>query len=392
VEIASAQIQRPDKGEDAYIVRSLDDTGSAQLIAVADGLSLNDGRAAADWVINYLARITDADTPRKILEGLRQELSQSQYTQQSETTLTCGILREVSTENHAFLRFEYFAIGDSPIWKVVTGDSRYPFQRLLVHGAPYPAETARVYSTLRLQEKDIQGGITLGTIEIESGEVLVVCTDGVPEREIFIRDISNMESAGTIALCRWLFQASPYDNDKLAEVLAAYDKRGVLFDDATIITARLLPPLVNRADAHEEKFADAEADKTTPASNNMSLNVEPTDNLLSENGTDLPSPADPSISSSDENLKVEQNQAGLKEIHITDNALAPQLASTPPDSNHKAMPAQGELTGSSRSGVAPDCASRTEAGGTEENAGAEGSSATRIEDQNASSNEPSSSN
>lgn len=103
---------------------------------------------------------------------------------------TCGILRQLSDEGETFLRFEYFAIGDSPIWKVILGDSKYLFQRVLVHGPLYPAETARVYSTLRLHKKDIIGSIAFGVTEVALGEVLVVCTDGIPEREVFIRDFA----------------------------------------------------------------------------------------------------------------------------------------------------------------------------------------------------------
>ena len=188
MEIARAQIQQDGKGEDAYLVRRLDGNGMVQILAVADGLSLSGGKAAANWVINCIKRLTEVETPRSIYKALRRELGRSRQVEESETTLTCGILRQVSDGDDNFLRFEYFAIGDSPIWKVVLGDSKYPFQRILVHGPPYPAETARVYSTLRLHKKDITGSVAFGVTEVALGEVLVVCTDGIPEREVFIRD------------------------------------------------------------------------------------------------------------------------------------------------------------------------------------------------------------
>lgn len=398
MEIASAQLQRPDKGDDAYIVRSLDNIGSAKLIAVADGLSLNDGKAAANWVINHLTRITDADSPRTILEGIRRELSQSQYPLQSETTLTCGILQKIDTAHHTFLRFEYFAIGDSPIWKVVTGDSRYPFQRFLVHGTPYPAETARVYSTVRLHEGDIKGRITFGAIEIEHNEVLVVCTDGIPEREIFVKDISNAESSDSISLCRWLFQVSPYDNDKLAEVLLNYDKRGVLFDDATIVTARLLPLSVNDANTHQANSVNVESKPITlipSIPTEASLSVESVDNLLSETEVELIPPTTPFPNSTDGGLRPEQDRVEQEEIHEINpsgDASDQRLASTPPDSENEAMSDQGEYLSSPQSGVAPDCGDCPETDITEEKADSEKSSAPQIEDQNVSPNEPSSQN
>jgi serine/threonine protein phosphatase PrpC len=255
MEIAHTQIQRPGKGEDDHIVRKLDGTGSVLLLAVADGLSLNDGRSAAKWVIDYLKQTNDVDSPRTIFGALKRELAQLRHQfDQSETTLTCGILRQVGAEEDAFLHFEYFAIGDSPIWKVVVGDLEHPFQRILIHGSPYPAEPARVYSTVRLHEGDISGVVTFGAVEVALGEVLVVCTDGIPEREVFVRDFGNPVGADESrpSLCRWLFQQSPYHDDKLADVLASYDQRGVLFDDATIITARLTPVPPIEAASHIE--------------------------------------------------------------------------------------------------------------------------------------------
>src|SRR5258706_11770924 len=179
MEIAHAQIQRPEKGEDDYLIRPIHSAGSDLLLAVADGLSLNGGKAAATWAIEYLRGITDIESPRHIFEAIKRELAQPRdQVEQSETTLTCGILRQLGTEQDGFLRFEFFAIGDSPIWKVVVGDSRYPFQRVLIHGSPYPAEPARVYSTVRLHAGEVRGVVTFGAVEVASGEVLVVCTDG----------------------------------------------------------------------------------------------------------------------------------------------------------------------------------------------------------------------
>ena len=256
IEIARAQVQQKGKGEDACLVRRLDEKGMAQLLAVADGLSMSGGKAAAKWVINQLGKLTklrkltDVDTPRSIYTALKRALEESREVVQSETTLTCGILRQLSDGSEPFLRFEYFAIGDSPIWKVIPGDSKYPFQRFLVHGPLYPAETARVYSTLRLHKRDIRGSITFGVTEIALGEVLVVCTDGIPEREVFIRDLVRPTGVdpGRSGLCHWLFQRRKYRDVKLKGVLTAYNDRGILFDDATIIAARLGPVPTTAAD------------------------------------------------------------------------------------------------------------------------------------------------
>jgi serine/threonine protein phosphatase PrpC len=83
MEIAKAQVQRPEKGEDDYLVRFIDDIGSIQLLAVADGLSGNSGKAAAKWVIDCLHKVADTNSPRSIFNAIKQELKQSQARQLS---------------------------------------------------------------------------------------------------------------------------------------------------------------------------------------------------------------------------------------------------------------------------------------------------------------------
>jgi len=288
MEIARAQIQQDGKGEDAYLVRRLDGNGMVQILAVADGLSLSGGKAAANWVINCIKRLTEVESPRSIYKALRRELGRSRQVEESETTLTCGILRQVSDGDDNFLRFEYFAIGDSPIWKVVLGDSKYPFQRILVHGPPYPAETARVYSTLRLHKKDITGSVAFGVTEVALGEVLVVCTDGIPEREVFIRDfIARVdESSDKDGLCHWLFRQKRYSNHKLKRVLESYDTQGILFDDATIIAARLEPASINNAEATVPVIAEGgSAPAPQDFQSDVSIPSVSDDGALLSNGT-----------------------------------------------------------------------------------------------------------
>lgn len=259
IDIASTKIIYPDKGEDDYLVRAIDNTKNMQLLAVADGLSLNDGKAAANWVINFLGCINNLDNPHHIFQVLKQGLEQIRHQyEESQTTLTCGILQQIGDDDNGYLRFEYFAIGDSPIWKIVIGDPKYPYQRFLVHGAPYPAETARVYSTISLRNGCIKGPVTFGAIEIMRNEVLIVCTDGIPEREIFVRDIGKKYLGGDLSLCEWLFQKLPYDNNKFDSVLKTYFDRGVLYDDATIIVARMRPSSPGISDKDGQKSSPHE--------------------------------------------------------------------------------------------------------------------------------------
>jgi hypothetical protein len=151
-------------------------------------------------------------------------------------------------------------------------DSKYPFQRLLIHGSPYPSETARVYSTLRLHERDIKGVVTFGAVEVALNEVLVVCTDGIPEREIFVRDLSDpaKEEPDSPGLCRWLFQTELYDNSKLEKVLKDYDNSGILFDDATIIVARPVSILVEADVNFIESSSEPSADSSKSVESELS--------------------------------------------------------------------------------------------------------------------------
>lgn len=268
IEIASAQLLRPDKCEDKVLVKILND--GRYLVAVADGLSLSAGRFASELVITILTAATEVTSARSIFEYLRTALiGMSGEHPESETTLTCALISEVDSFGVPYLRCEYFAIGDSPIWRVARapiGD-RYAFQRYLVHGPPYPGETAKVYATVRSRrDVDIKGSVAFGCVEIPSNEVLVICTDGIPEREIFGREQSMREplSDRRPLLCEWMFAEKEYDDNDAHQVLRTYDERGVLYDDATLVAVRL------RMAAQAVEAADAIGD----SSRSMGLSIQ----------------------------------------------------------------------------------------------------------------------
>ncbi len=248
IEIAEANLPYPSKDEDACLVRSVDGAEMVKLLAVADGLSMSGGRLAAQTIIRILNQVDSLDSARSIFEQMSLLLSNERDDYpESETTITCGLLKCVHTQGDAYLRFDFFAIGDSPIWKVVRAPkgSRFPFQRYLVHGTPYPSETAKVYSTVRLPQRDVNGPVTFGTIEISSNEVLVICTDGIPERDVFFRDHNNrsdLTSNKATGLCNWMFQDERYNDEGIEAVLNDYCRRDLLYDDATIIVARVHVP------------------------------------------------------------------------------------------------------------------------------------------------------
>jgi hypothetical protein len=244
LQLAFAAIPLDGKDEDASIIRRF---GNRYLLAVADGLTQNSGQIAARAVIRSLEGIEGGrGDAHAVFARLRSALPGSGEAPDSQTTLTCGVLSMKVRNGDACLVFDFFAIGDSPVWRVVRapdGD-RYSFQRYALHAAPYPAETSKVYGTLRPHHPDtIQGAVTFGCAEIPPGDVLVICTDGIPEREVFVRDqVQPRVEEAPSNLCDWLFATEPYSNDTLEAALRGYAARGVLYDDATIIAARIAPP------------------------------------------------------------------------------------------------------------------------------------------------------
>ena len=244
LQLAFAKVPLDGKDEDDSIIRKF---GNRYLLAVADGLTQNSGRIAARAVIKCLEGIEGGrGDAHALFARLCSALPGSGEAPASQTTLTCGLLSIKARDGHTWIVFDFFAVGDSPVWRVVrapAGD-RYSFQRYAQHAAPYPAETSKVYGTVRPHHPDItRGAVTFGRVEIPPGDVLVICTDGIPEREVFVRDqvLPPMEGA-LPTLCDWLFASDPYSNDTLEAVLRGYATRGALYDDATIIAARVATP------------------------------------------------------------------------------------------------------------------------------------------------------
>jgi serine/threonine protein phosphatase PrpC len=234
IEVACSHVPYPNKDEDAFVLREV---GDHFILAVADGLSMRNGGAAARWVAEHIKTTTATDCIYALYDNLVDCLRHVAPGQtESETTLSCGILRRGNRPRT--LVFEYFAVGDSPIWKVVqSGDDRYPYQRYQVYGSPYPAENAKLYSTVSLQDRSITGAVTFGSVTLLEEEVLVVCSDGLPEREVLVRDLAREKS-----LCRWLFGKTPYTSQSMQDVLTDYGSRDVFVDDTTVIAARLPQP------------------------------------------------------------------------------------------------------------------------------------------------------
>jgi hypothetical protein len=245
-QLAFAKLPQEGKDDDAGTLRSL---GDRYLLAVADGLTHHSGRIAAQEAIAALEGIeTIPADARSLFERFRAVLPGSGDSPESQTTLTCGILSVEERGEALSLVLDFFAIGDSPVWRVVRGPAgdRYAFQRYALHGAPYPAETSKVYGTVRPHHPEsIQGAVSFGRAEISADDVLVICTDGIPERDVFVRDRAQTAAADAPPyLCDWLFGRDPYENAALERVLRGYASRGVLYDDATIIAVRMAVPSI----------------------------------------------------------------------------------------------------------------------------------------------------
>lgn len=242
IDLAHALIPYPNKGEDACCVRRLDE--DRWLLAVADGLTMNEGGDAARWAIEHLSATTATASPRALIAELKRQLAAQAGTRNhSRTTLTAGLLSLVEDSYEPRLHFDFFGIGDSPVWCVVRSDDpEFPYQRHSVYGSIYPSLTARVYATLHLAEGDVIGKVSFGSVDVGPGEVLVVCSDGVPERSILARDFLSYSSSEQYErLCEWLFRPDPYNDEALFRILRGYLERGSLSDDASLIVARLRP-------------------------------------------------------------------------------------------------------------------------------------------------------
>lgn len=242
VELAQANIPYPEKGDDAWCIRAIGD--GVWLMAVADGLTMNAGGVAARWVIEHILQTEAHASSRTLFADLQRALvMKAEHDAASQTTLTAGVLTLLVDASGERLKFDFFAIGDSPILCLFQNGDDFPYQRAEVHGPPYPAQPGRVYSTVQLAPAGIVGRVAFGSVEIGRGEVLMVCSDGLPQRSVFSRDfLSISRKSGHMRLCDWLCGSEPYSDSRLEEILSGYSLRGDVTDDVTLLVARIPTP------------------------------------------------------------------------------------------------------------------------------------------------------
>jgi serine/threonine protein phosphatase PrpC len=244
IEISKATRPVPGKGQDRVFSASL--RGGRHLIGVADGLTGERGEFAAEWVskeLQAMARRHSFPNARSVLRQLKQRLAIVARENQpdSHTTLTCGIVEWVGKDAHAHLKFDFFAVGDSPAWRLVPCNlGGLAFQGFTIHGAPFPGEQGRVYSTVDLAAGRIDGVVHFGSVDLEPGEALVIATDGLPEGRLFWDDQEPEDAEGSPQLMRRLLDDTPLSDEQLLQILHDYDAARMLVDDdASIVVVRV---------------------------------------------------------------------------------------------------------------------------------------------------------
>ena len=250
VEISSACRLVPGKGHDRLTVLPLNNRANEYLIAVADGLTHENGGDAAQWVISAVKDIGHSAvgplSSRTMFRALcvsLQQASRERVLADSHTTLTCGLVQCETDEFDAVINFDFFAIGDSPIWKIVpVSDNELEFQGFIVHAGAFPGEQGRVYSTVDLRAGIIRGAVHFGSVSIQASEALMIVSDGVPESRLFWDDQDPKRNGRSPRLGRRLMGSSPVTDEVLSNVIEDYDRQRLLIDDdASVIAIRFSP-------------------------------------------------------------------------------------------------------------------------------------------------------
>ncbi len=247
-----------DKGEDRVFIHRLPYADSF-LMGVADGISRANGGAAADWIEAAMdsiaceigAEAVDARTLFDRFQAVLTKAAQASQLADSHSTLSCGVGRLVRSEKSAYLRFEFFGIGDSPIWRVMPcGKGNVVFQVSPVYSPPIPSEQAGLYSSVNLSAGRVDGPVHFGSVDLNAGELLIVATDGLPESRVLFDDQDSDRSERSPKLIENLLRREQIINDEvLLKAIEAYDSERLLIDDdASLAVARWRHPIALRAD------------------------------------------------------------------------------------------------------------------------------------------------
>lgn len=246
---AKANLPAHDKDEDAVFIYRLPDNVGL-LLGVADGISTANGRQAARWIAQTMSELAcDSGAgswdARLLFEQFAKRLSDAALAARltdSHSTLSCGIARSNLALATPFLRFEFFGIGDSPIWRVVrTATRTLRFQASIAYGPPVPSEMAGLYSWVNLGQGRVEGQVHFGSVDVQEGELLIVSTDGVPESRVLIDDQDR--DVNSPRLIDRLMHAVEINDAMLWQLLQNYEQQKLLIDDdASLAVVRLARP------------------------------------------------------------------------------------------------------------------------------------------------------
>jgi hypothetical protein len=290
---------RPTKGEDRVFVFELAG-GRALLVGVADGLSSENGGAAAGWIERTMHDVANASGggipgARELFKCVADALVTAEHpasATDSLSTLSCGICQLKHVGDALVLHFDFFGVGDSPIWRVVPliPAGELGFQASVVYDSPTPREQGLVYSFVSLLDRKIEGRPHFGSVELAEDELLVLASDGVPEWRIFGEDQDPKYSTDSPKLIDRLFEAPSITDTLLKEILFEYDRKSMLVDDdASIAVVRWRYP----------RTMNVEADNKTPGElgrEGLLSKVEPESSAASPNSIPVAATELPSVS------------------------------------------------------------------------------------------------
>lgn len=240
---------RPYKGEDRVFAFELANDGGL-LVGVADGVSTADGDVAAGWIektMHEIASSAHGDKPpsaRDVFKHVNEALARldpSARTTDSLSTLSCGVCRIKNVDAAPVMHFDFFGVGDSPMWRVAPlvngGDVR--FQASVVYESPTPREEGMVYGFVSLKDRRIEGRPHFGSVDLAEDELLVLASDGVPEWQIFGADQDPAVSKTSPKLIDRVLDAQSLDDAMLNDLMLEYDRQKMLIDDdASIAVVR----------------------------------------------------------------------------------------------------------------------------------------------------------
>jgi len=247
---AQANLPARDKDEDAVFIHSLP-AGGGLLVGVADGISAGNGRAASRWIAQTMAELAIEEgasrwDARQLFNRFAVRLAsaaEASMLADSHSTLSCGIARALHAYPTPAFRFDFFGIGDSPIWRIVRPKTpNFGFQASVVYASPVPSEISGLYSWVNLGRGRVEGQVHFGSVDLDQGELLIVSSDGVPESRVLIDDQDRDNNRGSPRLIDRLLRAAEIDDAMLLRILKDYDQQRMLVDDdASLAVVRLAP-------------------------------------------------------------------------------------------------------------------------------------------------------